>query len=125
MVPDVAVYGIKSMKDVEEKTGYIPTFFHGDHGASFIAGAYLRGIDNFDIKATYQLLLKNANSSEGPRPARPHIKEYIEKGYIADPHVANPHVETKAKAGVSKTLEYAYDDYSVAQIAKQLGDTAN
>ncbi len=35
---------IKSMKDVGDKKGFIPTFFHGDHGASTIAGAYLRGL---------------------------------------------------------------------------------
>lgn len=120
--PQVTLDVIKSMKDVGDKKGFIPTFFHGDHGASSIAGAYLRGIDNFDVKGTYDILLKNANVSGG---ARPHITEYIEKGYISDPDVTNPHVETKAKAGVSKTLEYSYDDYSLAQIAKKLGDTAN
>jgi predicted alpha-1,2-mannosidase len=120
--PDVTVDVIKSMKDVGDKTGYIPTFFHGDHGASSIAGAYLRGIDNFDIKGTYQLLLRNANV---PGRARPHLAEYMAKGYISDPDIAKPHVETKAKAGVSKTLEYSYDDYSLAQIAKKLGDTTN
>jgi predicted alpha-1,2-mannosidase len=120
--PQVTLDVIKSMKDVGDKKGFIPTFFHGDHGASSIAGAYLRGIDNFDIKGTYEILLKNANVEGG---ARPFIKEYIEKGFISDPDVPNPHVETKGKAGVSKTLEYAYDDYSVAQIAKKLGDTAN
>lgn len=119
--PQVALDVIKSMKDVGDKTGFIPTFFHGDHGASSIVGAYLRGIDQFDVKATYQLLLRNANIPG----ARPHIKEYIEKGFISDPDVKNPHVETKAAAGVSKTLEYAYDDYSLAQLAKKLGDTAN
>lgn len=57
--------------------------------------------------------------------ARPYITEYIQKGYISDPDIAAPHVETKGKAGVSKTLEYAYDDYSLAQLAKALNDTAN
>lgn len=120
--PQVTLDVIKSMKDVGDKTGFIPTFFHGDHGASSIVGAYLRGIDNFDVKGTYQILLKNANVAGG---ARPYIQEYIQKGYISDPDIPNPHVETKAKAGVSKTLEYAYDDYSVAQLAKKLGDTTN
>ncbi len=119
--PQVTLDVVKSMKEVGDKTGFIPTFFHGDHGASSIAGAYLRGIDNFDVKGTYQILLRNANV-EG---ARPHLKEYIEKGYISDPDIENPHVETKANAGVSKTLEYSYDDYSLAQMAKKLGDTAN
>jgi len=122
ITPKVTLDVIKSMKDVGDKTGFIPTFFHGDHGASSIAGAYLRGIDDFDIKGTYQILLRNANVEGG---ARPFVKEYIEKGYISDPDVKNPHVETKAKAGVSKTLEYSYDDYSLAQIAKKLGDSTN
>lgn len=122
ITPKVTLDVIKSMKEVGDKTGFIPTFFHGDHGASSIAGAYLRGIDDFDIKGTYQILLHNANVDGG---ARPFVKEYIEKGYISDPDVKNPHVETKAKAGVSKTLEYAYDDYSLAQIAKKLGDSSN
>lgn len=123
--PQVTLDVIKSMKDVGDKTGFIPTFFHGDHGTSSIAGAYLRGIDNFDIEGTYKILLRNANVGNVPRPARPHVEEYIQKGFISDPDIKNPHVETKAKAGVSKTLEYAYDDYSLAQIAKKLGDTAN
>lgn len=122
ITPQVTLDVIKSMKDVGDKTGFIPTFFHGDHGASSIAGAYLRGIDDFDIKGAYQILLKNATVEGG---ARPHIAEYMEKGYISDPDIPDPKVETVAAAGVSKTLEYSYDDYSVAQIAKKLGDTAN
>jgi predicted alpha-1,2-mannosidase len=120
--PQVTLDVIKSMKDVGDKTGFIPTFFHGDHGASSITGAYLRGIDNFDVMGTYKILLRNANIEGG---ARPHIAEYKEKGFISDPDIANPNVETKANAGVSKTLEYSYDDYSLAQMAKKLGDSAN
>lgn len=120
--PKVTEDVIKSLKDIGDKTGYIPTFFHGDHAAAFITGSYLRGINGFDVEGAYKLLLKSANQDGG---SRPHVKEYIEKGYISEPHIANPHVETKAKAGVSKTLEYAYDDYSLAQLAKALGDTAN
>lgn len=83
------------------KQRFIPTFFHGDHGASSIAGAYLRGINQFDIKGTYQLLLKNANIEGGTRP---YISEYIRKGYIAEPDIASPKVETKAKAVFLKRL---------------------
>jgi predicted alpha-1,2-mannosidase len=120
--PKVTADVIQSLKDMGDKTGFIPTFFHGDHAASFIAGSYLRGIEDFDVKGAYQLLLKNA-FVEGS--SRPHLNEYMQKGYISEPHIEKPHVETKAKAGVSKTLEYAYDDYSLALMAKKLGDTAN
>ncbi|WP_051935789.1 GH92 family glycosyl hydrolase [Salegentibacter sp. Hel_I_6] len=117
--PDVTTEIIKTLIDKGENTGFIPTFFHGDHAAPFIAGTYLRGNTEFDVEMAFELLLNNAYKEDGPRP---HIKEYIEKGYISDPDVENPKVETKAKAGVSKTLEYAYDDYSLAQMAKALGD---
>ena len=122
VTPKVTGDVIRSLQDTGEKTGFIPTFFHGDHAAPFIAGAYARGVRGFDVNKTYQLLLNNANKEGG---SRPHITEYIDKGYISEPDIPNPHVETKAKAGVAKTLEYAYDDYSLAQLAKRLGDTTN
>jgi predicted alpha-1,2-mannosidase len=121
LAPGVTADIIKSMQDMGDKTGFIPTFFHGDHAASFVAGAYQRGVTNFDVQDVYRLLLRNANLEGGTRP---HIKEYIQKGYIATTEVAAPNVETPGTAGVSKTLEYAFDDYAVAQLAQALHDTA-
>ncbi len=120
--PEVTADVISSMTERGEKTGFMPTFFHGDHAAAFIAGSYLRGIRNYDVKSAYNLLLRNATVEGGTRPF---IKEYMEKGYISEPVVEHPHVETKAKAGVTKTLEYAYDDYALALLAKELGDSAS
>ncbi|WP_417361052.1 GH92 family glycosyl hydrolase [Galbibacter sp.] len=113
---------IKSLVDRGSHSGFIPTFFHGDHAAPFISGSYLRGIKDFDVDKAYQLLLNNAYKEGGTRPF---IEEYISEGFIADPDIENPHVETKGKAGVSKTLEYAYDDYALALLAKELKDTTH
>jgi len=120
--PKVTEDVIKSLIDKGEKTGFMPTFFHGDHAAPFIAGTYLRGIRGFDVKSAYNLLLRNATMEN---KSRPRIMEYIEKGYISEPDLANPKLETVAAAGVTKTLEYAYDDYAVALLAKELGNTDN
>jgi predicted alpha-1,2-mannosidase len=120
--PDVTVDVIRSLIDRGEKTGFIPTFFHGDHAAAFIAGSYLRGLRGYDINSAYKLLLRNATLEGGTRP---YIREYMDKGYISDPDVAHPVVETKGKAGVTKTLEYAYDDYAVALLARELKDEPN
>jgi predicted alpha-1,2-mannosidase len=100
----------------------MPTFFHGDHAAPFIAGSYLRGIRGYDVQSAYHLLLRNATIEGGTRP---YIREYMDKGYVSTPVVAHPVIETVAKAGTTKTLEYAYDDYAVALLARALGDTAN
>ena len=120
--PDVTNDVIQSLVDRGEITGFIPTFFHGDHAAPFIAGSYLRGLRGFDFKSAYNLLLRNA-TVEGR--SRPYLAEYIKKGYIATPFVENPKVETKSTAGVTKTLEYAYDDYAVALLAKEMNDQPN
>jgi putative alpha-1,2-mannosidase len=68
------------------------------------------------------LLLRNATVEGGTRP---YLREYMDKGYISEVDVARPVVETHGKASVTKTLEYAYDDYSVALLAREMGDTAN
>ncbi|MES2477185.1 MAG: GH92 family glycosyl hydrolase [Verrucomicrobiota bacterium] len=122
LTPEVSVDVIKSLIDKGENDGFMPTFFHGDHAAPYIAGTYLRGIRGYDVKSAYNLLLRNATLENR---SRPFIKEYMEKGFISEPDLENPKIETKAKAGVTKTLEYAYDDYAVALLAKELNDPAN
>ena len=120
LTPDVANDVIQSLVDRGENTGFMPTFFHGDHAAPFIAGSYLRGLKGYDVKAAYDLLLKNATVEN--RRARPYLNEYIDKGYVSTPAVDDPKVETKSTAGVTKTLEYAYDDYAVALLAREMKD---
>lgn len=120
--PQVTENVIKSLIDKGEKTGFMPTFFHGDHAAPFIAGSYLRGLRGYDVQSAYHLLLRNATMEN---KSRPRIMEYIANGYIPEPDLENPTLETVAAAGVTKTLEYAYDDYAVALLADELGDTAN
>jgi predicted alpha-1,2-mannosidase len=122
LTPKVAEDVIQSLIDRGEITGFIPTFFHGDHAAAFIAGSYLRGLRGFDVQTAYKLLLRNATVEGGPRPF---ISEYMKKGYVSTPAIAHPDVETHARAGVTKTLEYAYDDYAVALLAKALNDETN
>lgn len=116
--PKVTEDVIKSLIDKGEKTGFMPTFFHGDHAAAFIAGSYLRGLRDYDVNSAYNLLMRNATVEGGTRP---YIAEYMAKGYVPEEDIADPKIETKATAGVTKTLEYAYADYSVALLAKELG----
>ncbi|HBG41170.1 MAG TPA: glycoside hydrolase family 92 protein [Porphyromonadaceae bacterium] len=121
--PDVAADVINSITDKGEKKGFMPTFFHGDHASVFVAGTYLRGIRGFDIERAYRLILKNA-TIEGAE-GRPYLNEYIRKGYISEMDIPHPKLETVAKAAVTKTQEYAYDDYAVALVAKALKDEKN
>ncbi len=119
--PDVAIDVIKSITDKGEKRGgYMPTFFHGDHASTFVAGMYRRGIDDFDLERSYRLLLKNATVPG--RGGRTYGKEYFEKGWISDKDTTDLPYYVICKGGVQKTLEYSYDDYATARIAEILGD---
>lgn len=118
--PDVTRDVINSIINEGEIKGFMPTFFHGDHAASFIAGSYMRGIRDFDVKKAYGLLLNNAYKEGGTRP---HIAEYIAKGYVPEQDIKDPKIETVANAAVTKTLEYAYDDHALSLLAKELKDT--
>ena len=117
--PEVTGDIIQSLVVRGKNNGFMPTFFHGDHAAPFVAGAYQMGITNFDHRRAYELLRNNAFKPGGTRP---HIVEYIQKGYVPEMDLSDPVVETVGTAGVSKTLEYAYDDYALAKFAKKLGE---
>lgn len=120
--PEVTADVINSLIDKGEKRGFMPTFFHGDHASVFVTGTYLRGIRGYDIDRAYRLILHNATV---PNRARPWLDEYVAKGYVAEQDLENPVLETVAKAAVTKTLEYAYDDYAVAILAEALGYEAD
>ena len=121
--PQVATDVIKSTIERGEKQGgFMPTYFHGDHASTFISGAWLRGLHTFDLQRAYQLMLKNATV---PSSARPYLEEYMQQGWIAEKDTFNVPTWNEYKAAVTKTLEYAYDDYAVALVAHELKDKKN
>lgn len=80
----------------------------GYHSVSVIADAALNGSTAFDHSAALRASVATANTRyfDG-------LGYYIDKGYVPD---------DKNSSSVSKTLEYAYDDWAIAQLAKKLGD---
>ncbi len=77
----------------------------GYHAASIIWDAYSKGIQNFDAKLALQACVAMASEkNEG-------LQSYQTYGYMR----ADDEAET-----VSKTLEYAYDDWCIAQLANAL-----
>ncbi len=124
LAPDVTVDVINSITYRGELTGFMPTFFHGDHASAFVAGTYLRGLTGgYDIDRAYKLLMRNA-TIEGARRGggRPYLNEYIERGWISEEVMDPPFViHDERKAAVTKTQEYSYDDYATAILAKALG----
>jgi len=128
--PELTNNVIKSDLERAKSSGYFSSGFHGDFSLSFITGMYLRGIRDYEADSAYYYMLRNATVvGEGPRRGgRQYLGEYIERGWIAENRVPNPTVKTEvdeAKAAVMKTIEYAYSDYAVALMAKEMGDMDN
>ncbi len=119
MEPEAVQNVMASELDMAREKGYMNTSFHGDNAVFLYLGAWERGIA-FDYEAAYEYLRKNATDPKGPRD---YLAEYIKQGWISDivpDHNPSPPY-AGGKAGVAKTLEYAWDDYALAQYAKKLG----
>lgn len=81
----------------------------GYHSVSVIADAYQKGIRGFDANKALEACLASANNTKYFG-----VGEYIKYGYVP--------LDVNA-VGASLTLEYAYDDWTIAQFAGALGKT--
>lgn len=79
----------------------------GYHAVSVIADAYLKGIRDFDSDLALKAMIDTANN-----PKYDAIPEYIKRGYVP---------MDKLSESVSITLEYAYNDYTIARMAEAMG----
>ena len=78
----------------------------GYHAVPVIADAYLKGLRDYDVDKAFTAMKHSANQDKLG------LESYKSLGYIP--------VEFESES-VSKTLEYAYDDWTIAQMAKDLG----
>lgn len=81
----------------------------GFHAAPVIADAVAKGIDGFDLTLAYEAMKHSAEED------RFGLRAYKRDGFIDASEEAE---------GVSRTLEYAFDDWTVARIAERLGRTS-
>jgi predicted alpha-1,2-mannosidase len=100
----------------------------GDPAAPFFAAAYNKGIRGYDAEAAYAGLRKNAlpggirdhaGYEFGTNACGGGMKYYVERGYIPEGIEGSG----KHKDGAAMTLEYAYQDWGLAQFALALGKT--
>jgi predicted alpha-1,2-mannosidase len=117
--PETTVNIMRSELDMARERGFMNTSFHGDNAVFLYLGAMRRGIP-FDYAAAYEYLRKNATDPAGPRH---YLAEYDKNGWIADEIPAgNPSPPyAGGKAGAATTLEYAWDDAAMADLAERLG----
>lgn len=112
---------ITSMLEHQKQSvhGMLPIWSHyanenwcmiGYHSVSVIADAIVKGNTGFDLDAALLASVETAKV-----PYYDGLDYYMDLGYVP---------EDKNGASVSKTLEYAYDDWAIAQAANALGNTS-
>jgi len=85
----------------------------GDNANMLFIDAYRKDIRNFNITEAYTAMYLNAMAPQ-PKDGRGNIEDYILYHYIP--------IESK-ETGTSNTLNYAYNDWAIAEFAQILGLT--
>tara|TARA_R110000796_G_scaffold67449_5_gene154872 strand:- start:147294 stop:149588 length:2295 start_codon:yes stop_codon:yes gene_type:complete len=123
MYPELSAQMQEGLSNAYDESGWLPEWASpglrnimvGNNSASIVSDAYLKngGAYDYDIENLYEALLHGANN-EGPMTAvgRAGAPSYLKLGYVPFDIGIN---ETAAR-----TLEYAYDDFAIYQLAKAL-----
>lgn len=125
--PEVHLDINRSMLEMAKQSGNLPKWalasgdtgsMIGQHAATIVADSYLKGITDFDVETTFDYLKACAEGTlpEGVRGGRSAVASYNTLGYIpAD----------QDSASVSVTLEYAFCDFCLAELAAAIGRDAD
>lgn len=133
ITPTLSANMMQSLVTMYREGGWMPIFpcwnsytaaMIGDHVGVSLADAYVKGIRNFDVKAAYEGMRKNA--FETPTSfaeykngmGRRALSSYLKYGYI--PMEDSVKEAFHQNEQTSRTLEYAFDDFALAQLAKAL-----
>ncbi|SEL68060.1 GH92 family glycosyl hydrolase [Parapedobacter koreensis] len=110
---------LNSMLAFHDENGLLPVWdlstwetntMTGYHAIPVLADAILKDWPGLDAEQAYQAMLKSAYQDIRGVP------DYIAYGYLP---------QDKAGGSVTITLEYAFDDWCIGQVAKKLGKTAD
>ena len=129
---------MQSLFNMYKEGGWMPIFpcwnsytaaMIGDHSGVALADAYVKGIRSFDAKTAYEGMRKNA--FESPKTfeeykngmGRRALNSYLKYGYIPMEDSVKEAFHTNEQT--SRTLEYAFDDFAVAQLAKALSESCS
>ena len=130
---------VEALIHMYEQGGWLPKWPNpsysgimiGSPADAVIADAYINGFRGYDVEKAYEAMRKDAlvppdgdDSNDwadreawtGNYESRGGLTNYLKLGYVAC---------DKTKESVSRTMEFALEDYCVAQMAKALGKTSD
>ncbi|MCL5245294.1 GH92 family glycosyl hydrolase [Cellulophaga sp. 20_2_10] len=122
MYPDYLSNVMQGLVNTYNESGWLPEWASpghrdcmiGSNSAINITDAYLRGIRGFDIETLYEAVVKNS-TSKGPvnSVGRFGAEFYNDLGYVP--------YDVGVNENAARTLEYAYADWSIAELGEALG----
>ena len=122
MYPDVNSKIMEGLVNTYKESGWLPEWASpghrncmiGSNSASLITDSYIKGIRGYDIETLYQAIIKNTKGP-GPEPSvgRLGAEYYNDLGYVP--------YNVGINENAARTLEYAYADFCIWQLAKALG----
>jgi len=112
---------VRSLLDTYRHTGWLPDgrvaganglVQGGTNADVLIADAIVKGLGGFDRELAYEAVKKDAET-ESPEPLLQgrELHDYLTLGYMS----------LNSERSGTRTLEYSYDDYAVAEVASSLG----
>jgi len=125
---------VQSLVDDAQQGGWLPKWaivggdesqMNGDSADPIIADAYAMGARNFDVPAALRYMVKGATQTEsnhGLEIERQYLSQYLTQHYVNAGSLDLTSIDYSI--GGSATLEYALDDFAIAQIAGAEHDTA-
>ncbi len=111
--PEVQSDIIKSILDVYLQTNKLPRApMTGYHSIPVMVDSYFKGCNDFDIQLAYEAMRKLLMESPWRYDDMP---AYISNGYVPATY----------QESVTRTVEYAYDDWTLSRLAKELNKTSD
>ncbi len=111
LAPEVQEDIIKSMLDVYQQQGQLPNDpMTGFHAIPVIVDSYFKGCDHFDHQLAYKAMRKSLMESPWKYEDMP-------------AYIANGFVPATYQESVTRTVEYAYNDWALSRFAKELDKT--
>ncbi len=116
--PDLSTQFIRSLIAAQQASpfGMLPVWAYqgletwcmtGYHAVAIIADAYIKGVRGFDADKAMKAMVSTATYGNYGD-----LADYMKLGYVP--------IDKEVEGG-SKTQEYAYDDWAIAQMAKAMG----
>ncbi len=118
---------VESLLDDAQQTGWLPKWaivggdesqMNGDSADPIIADALAMGVHNFDVPLALRYMVKGATENEtdhGLEIERQYLSQYLSQHYVNAGSLDLTSIDYSI--GGSVTLEYAIDDFAIAQVA--------